>query len=63
MNLPSERQLNIIRGKMLVAAASHDELQQFLTYTTALEGLLESAENRDCFGRLGWRGELGLEEE
>jgi hypothetical protein len=41
MQLKSMRELYTTRGKMLVAAATAEELQDFLTYVVALEGLAE----------------------
>ena len=46
---------------MLVAAATQKELQDFLTYVSAIEGLLEDADNDDYFGTEGWRSAIGLE--
>lgn len=53
--LVSERELNIIRGKMLVAAASREECHDFLRYVTFLEGLVEDASSEDFYGTEGWR--------
>src|SRR5678815_62086 len=60
--LKTERELNTIRGKMLVAAASPRELQDFLTYVTALESLVEEANLADFYGTEGWRRRIGLED-
>jgi hypothetical protein len=62
MTLKTERELNVIRGKMLVAAASPMELQDFLTYVTALEALVEEASMEDFYGTEGWRRRIGLED-
>lgn len=56
------RELDTIRGKMLVAAASKEELQDFLTYVTALEGLVEDASSEDFYGSEGWQHHLGIDE-
>jgi len=61
MKLRTESELDMIRGKMLVAAATQKELQDFLTYVSAIEGLLEDADNDDYFGTEGWRSAIGLE--
>lgn len=58
-----ERELNIIRGKMLVAHATPAELQDFLTYVSELEGLLERADLDDVFGSEGWRRRINLQDE
>lgn len=59
--LLSERQLNEIRGKMLVGAASVDELSDFLFYVSKLEGLVEHASMEDFYGTEGWQHAIGLE--
>ena len=45
---------------MICSAASQKELQDFLTYVSALELLLEEADNDDYFGTEGWRHKIGL---
>lgn len=57
--LLSERELDEIRGKMLVNAATQEELHDFLTYVSKLEGLLIDADNEDFFGSEGYRHRLG----
>jgi len=61
MELRTEKELDMIRGKMLVAAATQKELHDFLTYVATLEGLLEEADNDDYFGTEGWRHRIGLQ--
>jgi len=58
--LRSERELDMIRGKMLVNAASQEELHDFLRYVTVLEGLVEDASMADFYGTEGWRHKIGL---
>lgn len=60
--LPTEQQLNIIRGKMLVAAASIDELHDFLRYVGELEVLVDEASQEDFYGTEGWQHKIGLQE-
>lgn len=60
MKLRPRNELDMIRGKMLVAAATQEELQDFLTYVTTIEGLLEEADCDDYFGTEGWRHRVGL---
>lgn len=60
--LPTEKQLNITRGKMLVDHATIPELHDFLRYVSALEGLVEDASAADFYGTEGWRHKIGLEE-
>lgn len=49
----------MIRGKMLVGAASNQELSDFLYYVNRIEGLLVDADNEDFFGTEGYRHHLG----
>lgn len=63
MKLLSERELNMIRGKMLVAAATPEELRAFLSYVTLLESLVEEASNEDFYGTEGWRHRVGWDDE
>lgn len=60
MKIKSEKELNIIRGKMLVNMANTAELHDFLNYVVALESLLEDANNDDYFGTEGWQHKIGL---
>lgn len=57
--LKSEREIDEVRGKMLVNAATKDELHAFLDYVNALEALIEEASNEDFFGSEGWQHRLG----
>ncbi len=59
MKLKSERELNEIRGKMLAAHATREELHDFLMYVTAIEALVEEASIKDFFGTEGFRHRLG----
>lgn len=56
-----EREIDMIRGKMLVAAATAEELKDFLTYVSFLEGLLEEANCEDFYGTEGWQHRAGWE--
>ena len=62
MKILKENQLDMIRGKMLVAAATAKELQDFLTYVSALESLLDRCDSEDFFGTEGWHREMGWDE-
>ncbi|GAF76704.1 unnamed protein product [marine sediment metagenome] len=57
----SMRELDMIRGKMLVAAATKEELADFLTYVTTLESLVEEASSEDFYGTDGWQHRIGLD--
>ena len=59
VKIKSERELNIIRGKMLVGAASITEQKEILKYITALESLVEDADLDDFYGTEGYRHLLG----
>ncbi len=61
MKIKSTRELDTIRGKMMVGAATKEELQDFLTYVIALEGLVEEASMEDFYGTEGWQHRLGIE--
>lgn len=54
-----ERELDMIRGKMLVNCATRQELCDFLTYVSNLETLVEEASNDDFWGSEGWRHMIG----
>jgi hypothetical protein len=55
----SEQEIDMIRGKMLVAAATQEELHAFLNYVTAIESLVEDASCDDYYGSDGWRHRIG----
>jgi len=57
MNL---RELDTTRGKMLVAAATVEEVHEFLRYVSMLERLLDERDRDDYFGTEGWLHHLGL---
>lgn len=60
-NLPSEKALNIIRGKSLVGAVTKDEVNKLLTYIDFLVEALDSTDDLDTFGTEGWRKFFGAE--
>lgn len=57
--LRSERELDEIRGKMLVCAATQEELHAFLYYVNVLESLVDDASMEDFYGTEGWRHHIG----
>ena len=61
MKLKSEKELDTIRGKMLVNKATQEELHNFLNYVNAIEGLLETLDGEDAFGTEGWRHNIGID--
>lgn len=60
MKLRTEQELDMIRGKMLCGHATLEEQQDFFTYVSKIEGLLEEADNDDYFGTEGWRHCIGI---
>lgn len=54
-----EREIDMIRGKMLVNGATQKELHDFLLYVTHLEGLVDEASDEDFWGSEGWRHQIG----
>lgn len=60
MSMPrTEREANVIRGKMLVGHATVEEQASFLGYVDELEALLAEADLEDFFGSEGWRHRIG----
>jgi len=59
-NIKSERELDMIRGKMLINAASKQEVHEFLKYVSVIESLVDEADEDDYFGTEGWRHKVGL---
>lgn len=62
MELRTNKELNMIRGKMMVGHATPEELRDFLSYVSALEGLVEDASVEDFYGTEGWQHVLGIED-
>lgn len=54
-----ENKIDEIRGKMLVNAATQEELHDFLRYVSKIEGMVEDASNEDFYGTEGYRHILG----
>lgn len=54
-----EQTIDMIRGKMMVAAASKEELHDFLNYVAMLESLIDEASLEDFYGSEGWRHRVG----
>lgn len=59
---PTEKEINIIAGKMLVGHASVQELHTYLHYCATLEGLVEEASMEDFYGTEGWRKKVFRED-
>lgn len=58
--VPTERELNIIRGKNLVAKADQDDAWSLLAYIDKLELELDKRDCDDFFGTEGWRHAFGI---
>lgn len=59
MEIATEKEINVIRGKMIVNSASVEELHHFLRYVSALEGMVEEASNEDFYETEGYQHVLG----
>jgi len=57
----SERELNIIRGKVLVGHANRDEVLSVFAHLDAIENALDEGDDMDMFGTEGWRHWMGME--
>lgn len=53
--MKTEKELNIIRGKMMVGKATTEEISDFMDYVIQLEELVEEASNEDFYGTQGWQ--------
>ena len=57
--LRPENEMDFIRGKLLVNAATRDEVHDFLRYASVLESLADEGDEMDVFGTEGWRHRIG----
>jgi hypothetical protein len=60
--LKSEREIHMIRGKLLVNGATVDEINDFLFYVDTLESMVEEASCEDFYGTEGWKHSIGWDE-
>ena len=58
--VPTERELNIIRGKNLVGQATKEDVDRIFVYIDHIETKLDYLDNDDFFGQNGWRHFLSL---
>ncbi len=56
----TEKELNIIRGKILGNAATQAELLSVFTHYDLVEMRLDDADGEDMLGTEGWRHWVGL---
>lgn len=54
----TEQEIDIIRGKLMVNAATQEEINEFLGYVLELESLVEEASMEDFYGTEGWKFRL-----
>lgn len=57
--MSTEREVNIIRGKLLVNAATQEDINTFLDYVTEIEIMVEEASMEDFYGSEGYKHRLG----
>ena len=57
----TDKTLNTIRGKNLVAKTTKEEVLKLFEHIDALEMLLDEADQDDVFGTEGWRHRVGLD--
>lgn len=57
----TDKELNIIRGKALVGAATEEEVMAVFDRLDAMADLMDGADQDDAFGTEGWRHALGIE--
>lgn len=54
-----EKEINIIKGKMLIGKATEKELTEFLEYVAEIEMLVEEASKQDFYGTEGYKHRIG----
>ena len=59
-NFLTERELNIIRGKVMAGHATKDEMLSVFAHYDELEEKLDNADCDDFFSDEGWRHWAGL---
>ena len=62
-SLLSDRELNTIRGKALVGAATTHEVLSVFAHLDLLEMWLDEIDQDDNFGTEGWRHAAGIPED
>ena len=62
MKFLTEKELNIIRGKVLVGHATIEEILSVFNHYDMLEAKLDEMDCDDALGTEGWRHSLGLPE-
>ena len=58
----TEKDINMIRGQMVVGEATQNDIDDFLEYVNKLEEIVEVASDYDTFGTQGWKYAIGWEE-
>ena len=60
LSMLTERDLHIIRGKVLADAATQEEILSVFTHYDLVEMKLDEADYSDMLGTEGWRHFVGL---
>jgi len=55
----SEKEMNMVRGKIVVGKATTEEALKFIEYVNKLEELVEEASCEDFYGTEGYKHRLG----
>jgi hypothetical protein len=61
MKLLTDKELNIIRGKVMVGGATIAEILSVFGHLDAMEDKLDELDEQDFMGTEGWRHYLGLD--
>jgi len=62
MKFLTDKELNTIRGKALVGAATPKEIGEVFGHLDKLEMTLDELDQQDALGAEGWRHSFGLPE-
>ncbi len=58
----SEKEINMIRGKISLNGTSGAEIEDFFKYVDKLEELVKEASDYDVYGTQGWKYAIGWED-
>lgn len=61
--LKSQRELDVIKGKVIAGAASADEVSEFAAYVEVIEGLISQARSDDSESVVEWCDYAGVSPE
>lgn len=57
--MATRREIDMIRGKLIVGKATVEECHTFLEFVNQLEAMVEEASMEDFYGTEGWEHRLG----